>query len=132
MELVAWLTHKFAMHGFLWRWHKDHHLVNPSKVLQKNDYFFLVFAIPGILNLLLGLYGPYQIQLWIGLGITFYGLAYFLIHDVFIHRRIKWLRNSENNYFKAVRRAHKIHHKHLGKEEGECFGLLWVPRKFYK
>lgn len=22
MEFVAWLTHKYVMHGFLWRWHK--------------------------------------------------------------------------------------------------------------
>jgi beta-carotene 3-hydroxylase len=32
----------------------------------------------------------------------------------------------------AIRRAHKIHHKHLGKEEGECFGMLWVPMKYYR
>ncbi len=29
-------------------------------------------------------------------------------------------------------RAHKIHHKHLGKEEGECFGMLFVPFKYFK
>jgi beta-carotene 3-hydroxylase len=32
----------------------------------------------------------------------------------------------------ALRKAHKIHHKHLGKEEGECFGMLIVPPKYYK
>jgi beta-carotene 3-hydroxylase len=25
-----------------------------------------------------------------------------------------------------------MHHKHLGKEEGECFGMLWVPFKYYQ
>jgi beta-carotene 3-hydroxylase len=35
-------------------------------------------------------------------------------------------------YFLAIRRAHKVHHKHTGKEEGECFGMLWVPLRYYK
>ena len=69
---------------------------------------------------------------WIGLGITLYGLAYFLIHDIFIHQRFRLFRNSDNAYFKAIRRAHKIHHKHIDKEEGECFGMLWVPFKFLR
>jgi len=25
-----------------------------------------------------------------------------------------------------------MHHKHTGKEDGECFGMLWVPMKYYK
>ena len=33
---------------------------------------------------------------------------------------------------KAVRRAHKMHHKHIGKDEGECFGMLFVPFKYFK
>jgi beta-carotene 3-hydroxylase len=32
----------------------------------------------------------------------------------------------------AIRKAHKVHHKHLGKEDGECFGMLVVPFKYYK
>ncbi|MFN7100963.1 MAG: beta-carotene hydroxylase, partial [Flavobacterium sp.] len=28
--------------------------------------------------------------------------------------------------------AHKMHHKHIGKEHGECFGMLIVPFKYYK
>ncbi|MFT5166906.1 MAG: beta-carotene 3-hydroxylase, partial [Saprospiraceae bacterium] len=31
-----------------------------------------------------------------------------------------------------LRRAHKMHHKHLNKEEGECFGMLLFPYKYYK
>ena len=36
-------THKYVMHGFLWNLHKDHHVVDKNKILQKNDYF-LIFA----------------------------------------------------------------------------------------
>jgi beta-carotene 3-hydroxylase len=132
MEAVAWLTHKYVMHGILWRLHEDHHRKNPTSFFEKNDYFFLIFAIPGIICLAIGIYLPLPLCLYIGLGITIYGMAYFLVHDVFIHQRFKWLRNTDNFYFKAIRRAHKMHHKHLGKEDGECFGMLFVPMKYFK
>jgi beta-carotene 3-hydroxylase len=77
------------------------------------------------------MYG-YWTVMYIGFGILAYGLAYFLVHEVFIHQRFKWFRNTENVYLKAIRRAHKVHHKHRGKEEGECFGMLIVPWKFLK
>ena len=68
----------------------------------------------------------------IGLGIFAYGLSYFLVHDIFIHQRFKLFRNANNWYAKGVRRAHKMHHKHLGKQDGECFGMLFVPFKYFK
>lgn len=132
MEGVAWLTHKYVMHGLLWNLHEDHHKKNPSSFFEKNDYFFLIFAIPGIISLGIGsFYQPLQWLTFIGLGITIYGFAYFMVHDIFIHQRFKILRNSDNFYFRAIRRAHKMHHKHLGKEDGECFGMLWVPVKYF-
>ena len=48
MEVVAWFTHKYIMHGFLWGLHKDHHQPNHDNVFEKNDFFFLIFAVPGI------------------------------------------------------------------------------------
>ena len=130
MEAVAWFTHKFVMHGLLWQLHEDHHNKNPTSFFEKNDYFFLIFAIPGIICLALGLYTPIVILLYIGLGITLYGFAYFMIHDIFIHQRFKLFRHTDNFYLRAIRRAHKMQHKHLDKENGECFGMLWVPFKY--
>ena len=131
MEAVAWFTHKYIMHGLLWRLHKDHHRKESSGFFEHNDFFFLIFALPGILALYLGSRNDLNYLFWIGLGITLYGFAYFLVHDIFIHQRFKFLRNTNNSYFKALRRAHKMHHKHLDKEDGECFGMLWVPRKYF-
>ncbi len=131
MEAVAWLAHKFLMHGLLWNLHEDHHKKNPTSFFEKNDYFFVIFAVPGILCLALGLYTSLNALLFVGLGITIYGFAYFMVHDIFIHQRFKIFRNADNFYFKAIRRAHKMHHKHLGKEDGECFGMLWVPMKYF-
>ena len=133
MEFVAWATHKYVMHGILWSLHSDHHKKDHYGFLERNDTFFLIFAVPSMLLFMVGaavvLHTPW---LWIGLGILVYGLAYFFVHEVFIHQRIKWLRNTNNSYFLAIRRAHKVHHKHLGKERGECFGMLLVPLKYYR
>jgi beta-carotene 3-hydroxylase len=132
MEGVAWLTHKYIMHGLLWIWHKDHHKKETEGFLEHNDFFFLLFALPGIAGLFFGMKNDYNFLFWIGLGITIYGLCYFLVHDIFIHQRFRLFRNSNNRYFKAIRRAHKMHHKHLDKEQGECFGMLWVPFKYFR
>ncbi|MFD0941515.1 sterol desaturase family protein [Pedobacter boryungensis] len=131
MEGVAWLTHKYVMHGFFWFLHSDHHNKDHDDFLERNDFFFLIFAIPGIICLALGNFYGNELALYIGIGITLYGACYFLVHDIFIHQRFKVLRNSDNWYLKAIRRAHKMHHKHLGKEQGECFGMLWVPFKYF-
>ncbi len=131
MEFMAWATHKFVMHGFMWYFHRDHHVEEPG-FFERNDVFFLIYAIPSWLCIMLGMMNQNYIPVWVGFGIAAYGLAYFLVHDVFIHRRFKWLKNIDNNYFRAIRKAHKVHHKHLGKEQGECFGMLIVPIKYIR
>lgn len=131
MEFMAWFTHKYVMHGFMWRFHKDHHQVEKG-FFERNDVFFMIYAIPSWLLIMLGSMNGVWIPVWIGFGIALYGLAYFLVHDVYIHRRLKWFRDVDHPYFYAIRKAHKIHHKHLGKEHGECFGMLVVPIKFYQ
>jgi beta-carotene 3-hydroxylase len=132
MEAVAWFTHKYIMHGLLWTLHKDHHNKQTSGFFEHNDYFFLIFALPGIACLVIGLEQDVSPFFWVGLGITLYGMAYFFVHDIFIHQRFKIFRNTDNKYFLAIRRAHKIHHKHLGRLDGECFGMLWVPLKYFR
>ncbi|KIX19773.1 hypothetical protein SY27_17100 [Flavobacterium sp. 316] len=131
MEAVTWLTHKFVMHGFLWYLHEDHHQPKYNGVFEKNDAFFIIFAIPSIALFYFGVNPTLNILFFIGLGILCYGIAYFLIHDVLIHQRFKWFKNTKNKYLVGLRKAHKIHHKHLGKEHGECFGMLYVPFKYF-
>lgn len=131
MEFVAWFTHKYLMHGWMWFFHQDHHQHEPG-FFEKNDVFFLIFAIPSWLCIMLGLMWEYNWAVAVGVGIAIYGLCYFLVHDVFIHQRFKWLKKTDNIYFRALRKAHKVHHKHLGKEEGECFGMLVVPFRYFR
>lgn len=132
MEGATWLIHKYIMHGLLWVLHKDHHNHSHAGKLERNDYFFVIFALPAILLLYLGSFEHFDFRFYVGLGITFYGIAYFFIHDIFIHQRISLLKRTRNPYFKAIRRAHKQHHKHVGKHDGECFGFLWVPFKYFR
>ena len=129
MEGIAWFSHKYVMHKLMWYFHQDHH--KPYEhFFQKNDVFFLLFAIPSWLGIMLGLMYKHYLFVWAGFGIMLYGFAYFLVHDVFIHQRFKWFGNSTSPYLLAIRKAHKMHHKHAGKEDGECFGLLYPPHKY--
>jgi len=132
MECVTWLTHKYIMHGLFWNLHEDHH--NKSDhFFEKNDYFFVMFACVSMVFFCIGNFVEgYRFMFYIGIGITLYGIAYFMVHDVFIHQRFKWFNKTNNIYFRALRKAHKIHHKHLNKQEGECFGMLFVPLKYFK
>jgi len=131
MEFMAWFSHKYIMHGFGWYLHEDHHQP-PKGWFEKNDTYFIFYAVISTGSIMLWAEGYFTYGLSIGLGILFYGIAYFLVHDVFIHRRFNWLKNTDNIYFRAIRKAHKVHHKHQGKEDGECFGMLLVPMKYFK
>jgi len=130
MEGITWCTHKFVMHGWMWYFHEDHHRPTDS-FFEKNDAFFLIFAVPSCLLIVFGSMATFDWRFFVGLGILFYGVSYFLIHDVLIHQRFDWFSRTDNLYFRAIRKAHKVHHKHLNKEHGECFGMLYVPKKYF-
>ena len=131
MEGVSWFTHKYVMHGFGWFLHEDHHQPKYDG-FEKNDLFFAIFAVPSMALFYFGSNTEYIYLLYIGLGILCYGIAYFIIHDVLIHQRFKWFKNTNNAYLKGLRKAHKIHHKNMGKKDSQCFGMLFVPFKYFK
>ena len=131
MEFMAWFTHKYVMHGLMWYFHYDHH--NGRKgFFERNDVFFLIFAIPGWLFTMFGMMHGFDWKLYVGIGIILYGLAYFLVHDVYIHQRFKWFKNSDLLYFKAIRKAHRARHSHISKEKGESFGMLIIAKKYWQ
>ncbi|HEX6193764.1 MAG TPA: beta-carotene hydroxylase [Chitinophagaceae bacterium] len=131
MEGITWATHKYVMHGFLWTLHRDHHQPEPG-FFEKNDLFFVIFAIPSMLLIYFGTFDKNWWMQAIGFGIMLYGFAYFLVHDVIIHQRVKWFTRSNNTYVRAIRWAHKMHHKHLDRFDGESFGMLFVARKYWE
>jgi beta-carotene 3-hydroxylase len=130
MEGVAWFTHKYIMHGFLWTWHKSHHSVHPH-TLERNDLFALVFSLPSITFIIVGFeIESLQIFKFIGFGILGYGLFYFIFHDIIVHRRLKIPFKTQSRYMRRIMRAHYKHHKTHTKEGAEAFGFLYAPDKY--
>ncbi|MDH5367876.1 MAG: sterol desaturase family protein [Cyclobacteriaceae bacterium] len=135
MELVAWSLHKYVMHKFMWNVHKDHHIPN-NKKFQRNDFFALVFGIPSWLLIMFGIMAGCDFRLYMGIGITLYGICYVLIHDGLIHQRFKVFPNTKSIYLQALKKGHWAHHKHDGskdynKDNDICYGMLWVPMRFF-
>lgn len=132
MEGVAWFTHKYIMHGFLWSWHRSHH-VKHKHTLERNDLFALVFSIPSISLIILG----YEVEAvswikFIGFGIMSYGIFYFIFHDIIVHRRVKIPFHAKSKYMKRIMNAHYVHHETHTKEGAEAFGFLYAPKKYEK
>jgi beta-carotene 3-hydroxylase len=132
MELVAWLSHKFIMHGFLWYLHRDHHKPDSMGFFEKNDLFFLIFAVPSCLCIMFGAIDGFDFKFYIGMGILLYGIAYFLVHDVIIHRRFKWFSHSGSRYVQGIQKAHWDHHQTAGRYGNKNFGMLLVSYKYFK
>ncbi len=135
MEGVAWFAHKYVMHGFLWYLHEDHHYPkhhNRSSFFEKNDWFFVIFAFPSMVCYILGSLYSNMVLLSIAIGITLYGIAYFIFHEVVFHRRLKWFKGWKPTYVRSIVLAHSMHHRHHKPENGECFGLLLFPFKYFK
>jgi len=129
MELVAWASHKYIMHGFGWAWHRDHHEPHDRR-LERNDLFALVGAAMSISMFAVGspmILGAaaWESGTWIGLGILFYGIIYTLVHDGLVHQRwFRWV--PRRGYAKRLVQAHKLHHATIGKEGGVSFGFVFA------
>lgn len=129
-EFMAWFTHKYVMHGFLWTWHKSHHTVHDHMV-EKNDWFAVVFSIPSIGLFIISSYiypSPYLFS--VALGIFCYGLFYLIFHDIIVHQRIRWLPRKRSRYLQRMIHAHYIHHAKHSKEGCEAFGFLYAHKKY--
>jgi beta-carotene 3-hydroxylase len=128
MEGVAWFTHKYVMHGFLWIWHRSHHTMHDHK-LERNDLFALVFSLPSALLIyFFWSVNPYMTA--VGFGIMAYGIFYFIFHDIIVHQRIRWRNKIQSKYLRRMIKAHYIHHMKRTKEGAEAFGFLYASRKF--
>lgn len=127
MEFMAWFTHKYVMHGFLWVLHKDHHY-RDGRIIEWNDLFAVFFAAVSIVLIYFGMLAGYDYKFWLGVGVFVYGVAYFLFHDVYVHKRLKMFENVENHYLRATVKAHRDHH---APDSRRNFGFLFAPWKYY-
>jgi beta-carotene 3-hydroxylase len=126
MEGVAWLLHRFVMHGFLWILHEDHHRPRGHR-LQKNDLFAIFFSGLSIFFFALGVPRRDVPLIATAIGVTLYGLGYFLFHDVMFHKRIKGLKlRPFSPYLRRIVRAHARHHQKSHAHDGVSFGFLYA------
>ena len=128
MEGVAYVAHRWVMHGPGWFLHASHHRPRTGW-WELNDLYAVVFAIPSIVLLL----GGVRLGWWwgctpIGAGIAAYGAIYFGFHDVIVHRRVATRYVPRSSYMKRIVQAHRFHHAVETRRGVVSFGFLWAPR----
>jgi beta-carotene 3-hydroxylase len=128
MEGVAYVAHRWVMHGPGWFLHESHHRDRPG-MFELNDLYAVIFAVPSFVLLLGGAQlGWWQGFTWIGAGIAAYGAIYFGFHDVIVHRRVPHRYVPRSGYMKRIIQAHRLHHAVESKHGTVSFGFLWAPR----
>ena len=128
MEAFAYVMHRWVMHGWGWFLHESHHRPRTGR-FELNDLYGVIFAIPSILLIFMGLQGDWGINaFWLGLGIAGYGAIYFGFHDVIVHRRLNHRYLPKSAYMKRIIQAHRLHHAVETKEGTVSFGFLWAPK----
>jgi len=111
MEGVTYAVHRWVMHGPGMVWHRSHH-ERRTGTFERNDLFPLCFASVGVVL--------FALHVWpVAIGVTAYGAAYLAVHEVFVHRRVRW-NLPRNAYLDWLRESHRLHHA-FG---GEPYGML--------
>ena len=113
------------MHGFLWSLHKSHHEPREG-AFEKNDLFGVFFSLPSIALIFVGVRGD-PLALAAGLGILGYGLIYFFLHDILVHKRIDFGLRPKKGFLARVVQAHRLHHAVESKEGCVSFGFIFAP-----
>ncbi len=109
MEGTAALVHRFVMHRSGWGWHESHHAPVTGR-FERNDRFPLVFAALTVVALVAGVFVEgLGVLVPIGWGVTAYGSAYLVVHDLGIHRRVRRVRLPDP-FIGRLRAAHHVHH----------------------
>lgn len=124
MEWFAAWSHEHIMHGWGWGWHKSHHQPHDG-LFEKNDLYAVVFASVAIALFAVG--GAWFWPLWwVALGITIYGVLYFLMHDGLVHQRWPFKYIPRKGYLKRVYQAHRLHHAVEGRDGCVSFGFVYA------
>lgn len=124
MEGVAWVAHRYLMHGVGWGWHQSHHKP-ASGWFEKNDLYAVSFSVVVIALFLVGT--RWEPLWWAALGITAYGAIYAFVHDMLVHQRGGFRWSPRRGYFKRLLQAHRLHHAVEGRDGTVSFGFLFAP-----
>ncbi|MBA3287882.1 MAG: sterol desaturase family protein [Acidimicrobiia bacterium] len=118
MEPVTAATHRFVMHGPGLLLHRSHHR-RTHDGWEANDLYPVIFAAVVCLGLWIGFHEPaWDGLVPVGAGVTAYGAAYALVHDVSIHRRLRWFGERRPPALERLAAAHDLHHRYGGAPYG--------------
>ena len=122
MEPVAYAGHRWGMHGPGWAAHESHHRARTT-VLEANDLYPLGFAAVTVVAMSLAVSRrratPWRSVLAASVGVTAYGAAYSVVHEIYAHRRVPQLRRRAR-LLETLGDRHMRHHR----RGGEPFGML--------
>jgi beta-carotene 3-hydroxylase len=118
MEPVAYASHRWVMHGLGWGLHASHHEARP-RGFENNDWYPVGFAAVTVAAMSLAAGRRWRTVLAAGAGITAYGAAYAVVHELYAHRRVPSLRPASRP-LEALGQRHLHHHR----RGGEPFGML--------
>lgn len=124
MELWAGQLHRRFWHGSLWPMHRSHHVVRKGR-LETNDWLSLLHVFPAIGLILYGT----QVTSWagdlafgVGIGMSIFGVGYFVVHDGFIHGRLPLAFLERSRLLVRLRALHRVHHR----LDGAPYGLFFA------
>lgn len=132
MEFWAMVLHGRLWHGVLWLTHRSHHVPRRGW-FEFNDIFALGHALIAMTLIIYGFESDHgrlsHLMIAVGFGMSAFGLAYFTVHDGFIHGRlpVAWL--ARFAFMRRVRNAHRVHHR---RDHEGPFGLFlgeWELRR---
>jgi beta-carotene 3-hydroxylase len=130
MEPVSAAVHRFFGHGPGWTLHRDHHA--PRTWWQRNDAIPLVFAVLAMLAFAIAVARDgFDWLFWSAVGVTGFGMTYALVHDVYIHRRVRLL-PAQVRLLEPWRRAHLEHHRTGGAPYGVLLPLARQARPAHR
>lgn len=127
MEGVAYLTHRYVMHGPLgWGWHRSHH-EETEGAFERNDLYAVVFTVLSGALITVGIAGVWPLR-QVGIGLMVYGILYFIVHDGLVHQRWPFRYVPRRGYVKRLVQAHRLHHAVEGRDGCVSFGFLYAPK----
>ncbi len=122
MEPITAAVHRWIMHGIGERLHRSHHRTGTTG-WEANDWYPVMFAAIVVGALWLGFNrNGFEGLVPVGIGVTAYGAAYAMVHDVYIHGRLHVFRGRRIALLDRLADAHRIHHLY----NGAPYGML-VP-----
>ena len=127
MEGVAYVTHRYVMHGPLgWGWHRSHH-EETEGTFERNDLYAVVFTVLSGALITVGIAGVWPLR-QVGIGLMVYGILYFIVHDGLVHQRWPFRYVPKRGYVKRLVQAHRLHHAVEGRDGCVSFGFLYAPK----